>query len=72
MTSYKLQNSIANAETILGYAIGVALIGGGVGFLAKSFVKRGVQPSDAPVHHEPPRQADRARAPARSSASSSA
>ena len=48
VTSYKLQNSIANAETILGYAIGVALIGGGAGFLAKSFVKRGVQPSAAP------------------------
>src|SRR4051812_34717372 len=48
VTSYKLQNSIASAETILGYAIGVALIGGGVGFLAKAFVKRGVQPSEAP------------------------
>jgi uncharacterized membrane protein YfcA len=47
VTSYKLQNSIANAETILGYAIGVALIGGGIGFLAKAFVKRGVQPSEA-------------------------
>jgi uncharacterized membrane protein YfcA len=43
-----LRNSIASAETILGYAIGVALIGGGAGFLAKSFVKRGIQPSDAP------------------------
>jgi uncharacterized membrane protein YfcA len=48
VTSYKLQSSIANAETILGYAIGVALIGGGIGFLAKAFVKRGVQPSEAP------------------------
>ena len=46
--SYVLRNQIANAETILGYAIGVALIGGGAGFLAKSFVKRGIQPSDAP------------------------
>src|SRR5438552_2462295 len=46
--SYVLRNEIASAETILGYAIGVALIGGGAGFLAKSFVKRGVQPSDAP------------------------
>ncbi|MGZ4290532.1 MAG: sulfite exporter TauE/SafE family protein [Gaiellaceae bacterium] len=46
--SYLLRNSISNAETIIGYAIGVALIGGGAGFLAKSFVKRGVQPSDAP------------------------
>jgi uncharacterized protein len=48
VVSQQLQNSIANAETVLGYAIGVALIAGGAGFLAKSFVKRGVQPSDAP------------------------
>jgi uncharacterized membrane protein YfcA len=48
VTSVVLQNQLANAETILSYAIGVALIGGGVGFLAKSFVKRGVQPSDKP------------------------
>src|SRR5690348_7168241 len=46
--SWALANSISNAQTILGYAIGVALIGGGAGFLAKSFVKRGVQPSDKP------------------------
>ena len=48
VVSYVLRNSISNAETDLGYAIGVALIGGGSGFLAKSFVRRGVQPSDAP------------------------
>ena len=48
VVSYVLRNQISNAETILGYAIGVALIGGGAGFLAKSFVKRGVQPSAAP------------------------
>jgi len=48
VVSYVLRNSISNAQTILGYAIGVALIGGGAGFLAKSFVKRGIQPSDAP------------------------
>jgi uncharacterized protein len=46
--SYVLRNSISNAETILGYAIGAALIGGGSGFLAKSIVQRGVQPSAAP------------------------
>ena len=46
--SYVLRNSISNAETVLGYAIGVALIGGGGGFLAKSLVKRGVQPSVRP------------------------
>jgi len=45
---WAMQNQLANAEAILGYIIGVALIGGGAGFLAKSFVKRGIQPSDAP------------------------
>jgi uncharacterized protein len=48
VVSYVLANNISNAETILGYAIGVALIFGGAGFLAKAFVKRGVQPSEAP------------------------
>jgi uncharacterized protein len=48
VVSYVLRNSISNAQTILGYAIGVALIGGGGGFLAKSFVRRGVQPSQRP------------------------
>jgi uncharacterized membrane protein YfcA len=48
VVSYVLRNSISNAETILGYAIGAALIGGGGGFLAKSFVKRGIQPSEGP------------------------
>jgi uncharacterized protein len=45
---WAMQSQLANAETILSYVIGVALIGGGSGFLAKSLVKRGVQPSDAP------------------------
>jgi len=48
VVSYVLSKQISNAETILGYAIGVALIGGGAGFLAKSFVKRGIQPSEGP------------------------
>jgi uncharacterized membrane protein YfcA len=48
VTSVVLRNQLANAETILSYAIGVALIFGGLGFLAKSFVKRGIQPSDKP------------------------
>jgi uncharacterized protein len=48
LVSRALQNQLANAETILGYTIGVALILGGAGFLAKSFVKHGVQPSEAP------------------------
>ncbi len=46
--SYVLRNEIGNAQKILGYAIGAALIGGGGGFLAKAFVKRGVQPSERP------------------------
>jgi uncharacterized protein len=48
VVSWVLRNQIGNAETILGYVIGAALIGGGSGFLAKSFVNRGVQPSEAP------------------------
>jgi uncharacterized membrane protein YfcA len=48
IVSQVLQNEIANAETILNYAIGIALILGGFGFLAKSFVKRGIQPSEGP------------------------
>jgi uncharacterized membrane protein YfcA len=31
-----------------GYAVGVALVLGGIGLVAKTFVKRGIQPSDAP------------------------
>jgi uncharacterized membrane protein YfcA len=47
-TSYVLRNQISNAQTILGYIIGVALIGGGGGFLAKSLVTRGAQGSELP------------------------
>ena len=36
------------AQTIESYAVGVALVAGGIGFLAKSFIKRGIKPSDAP------------------------
>jgi uncharacterized membrane protein YfcA len=36
------------AQSIESYAVGGALVAGGIGFLAKSFIKRGVQPSDAP------------------------
>ena len=46
--SWALASSISNAQTILGYAIGVALIFGGAGFLAKSFVSKGAKPSEAP------------------------
>jgi hypothetical protein len=48
VVSWWLRNEISNAQTVLGYAVGVALIGGGGGFLAKSFVSRGVKGSQAP------------------------
>jgi hypothetical protein len=48
IVSQILQNQIANAESILKYVIGVALIIGGLGFLAKAFIKRGIQPSEGP------------------------
>jgi uncharacterized protein len=36
------------AQTIMGYAVGAALVAGGVGFFLKGMIKRGIQPSDAP------------------------
>ena len=36
------------AQSIESYAVGAALVAGGIGFLGKSFIKRGVQASDAP------------------------
>jgi uncharacterized membrane protein YfcA len=36
------------ADSIESYAVGVALVLGGVGLAAKTFVQRGIQPSDAP------------------------
>jgi uncharacterized membrane protein YfcA len=48
IVSQILKNQIANAESILKTVIGIALIIGGLGFFAKSFVKRGVQPSEGP------------------------
>lgn len=36
------------AQSIESYAVGVALVAGGIGFLAKSFIKRGIQASDQP------------------------
>jgi uncharacterized membrane protein YfcA len=38
----------ASAQTVESYAVGAALVVGGLGFLAKSFIRRGVQPSNAP------------------------
>jgi uncharacterized membrane protein YfcA len=37
-----------SAQTIEGYAVGGALVAGGLGFLAKSFIKRGIKASDRP------------------------
>ena len=37
-----------HAESRMSYAVGGALVAGGLGFLAKSFVKRGIKASDAP------------------------
>jgi uncharacterized membrane protein YfcA len=37
-----------SAQSIESHAVGVALVAGGIGFLAKSFIKRGIKPSDAP------------------------
>jgi uncharacterized membrane protein YfcA len=38
----------SGAQTAEGYAVGAALVAGGLGFALKGLVKRGVQPSDAP------------------------
>ena len=37
-----------SAQDVMGYAVGVALVAGGIGFLLKSFIHAGVQASDAP------------------------
>jgi uncharacterized membrane protein YfcA len=37
------------AQTIESYAVGAALVAGGLGFLIKSFVKRGIKPSNRPL-----------------------
>ena len=37
-----------SAQSIEAYAVGTALVAGGLGFLSKSFIKRGIQASDAP------------------------
>jgi uncharacterized membrane protein YfcA len=43
-----LKNNYGSAESIESYAVGVALVIGGVGLVAKTFIQRGVQPDDAP------------------------
>jgi hypothetical protein len=48
VVSWYLQDRIANAENVLNYLIGGALIIGGSGFLVKSLLRGGVQTSDGP------------------------
>ena len=43
-----LSHHSSSAESIESYAIGAALVIGGIGLVAKTFVKIGVQPDDAP------------------------
>jgi uncharacterized protein len=43
-----LDHHSAGAENIEAYAIGTALMIGGIGLVAKTFIQRGVQPDDAP------------------------
>jgi uncharacterized protein len=43
-----IKHSYADAQSIESYAVGAALVIGGLGFLAKSFIQRGVRPNDAP------------------------
>jgi uncharacterized membrane protein YfcA len=43
-----IKHHYANAQTVEGYAVGAALVAGGIGFLAKAFLRRGVQVSNAP------------------------
>jgi uncharacterized membrane protein YfcA len=38
----------ASAQDVMSYAVGAALVAGGIGFLLKSFIKRGAKASDAP------------------------
>ena len=43
-----LEHHSTGAQSIESYAIGVALVIGGIGLVAKTFIKRGIQPDDAP------------------------
>jgi uncharacterized membrane protein YfcA len=43
-----LSHHSSGAENIEAYAIGAALVIGGCGLVAKTFIKRGIQPDDAP------------------------
>src|SRR5438094_7798857 len=43
-----LSHHSSGAEDIEAYAIGAALVIGGIGLVAKTFIQRGIQPDDAP------------------------
>ena len=43
-----LKHHYGSAESIEAYAVGIALMVGGLGLVAKTFVRGGMQPSDAP------------------------
>jgi len=43
-----LSHHYGSAETIEAYAVGIALVIGGLGLVAKTFIRIGVQPDDAP------------------------
>src|SRR5918912_201766 len=43
-----LKHHYGGAESIEAYAVGIALMAGGPGLVAKTFIKRGVPPLDAP------------------------
>src|SRR5213079_2471512 len=47
-TATWLKHHYGSAESIEAYAAGVALVAGGAGLVAKTFIKRGVQLDDAP------------------------
>jgi uncharacterized protein len=44
-----LKHHYGGAESIEAYAVGIALIVGGLGLIAKTFVRGGMQPDDAPL-----------------------
>ncbi len=43
-----ITHTYANSQKVESYLIGGALVAGGLGFLSKSFIKRGIQPSNSP------------------------
>src|SRR5205809_3085448 len=43
-----IKHHYGGAESIESYAVGVALVIGGIGLVAKTFIQRGIQPAHAP------------------------